>query len=159
MSDINSQPLNSMANVSVRSIFPRRHMGCAPVTSDRSQPFISLTSSHVSQPEGERDCSTVWCCWTDLLYVLHFFELHGLGEDSTRVIYLDPLQHDDHGDDRRARLDIGTLGQMVFPKRCISQMCTRATRSFSQLVYFHICSKNCQIFEHSVNFVICRENP
>ena len=42
------------------------------MTSDRSQPFISLTRSHVLQPEGERDCSTVWCCWTHLLFVLHF---------------------------------------------------------------------------------------
>merc|ERR1712013_671649 len=113
---INSQPLNSMANVCVRSIFPRRHMGCAPVTSDRSQPFISLTSSHVLQPEGERDCSTVWCCWTHLLYLLHFFNSMALAMTAlVSYVYLDPLQHDDHGDDRRARLDIGTLGQMVFP--------------------------------------------
>ena len=134
-------------------------MGCAPVTSDRSQPFISLTRSHVSQPERgtapQYGAAGHTCCAVSLALL----QLHGLGDDSTRVIYLDPLQHDDHGDDRGARLDIGTLGQMVFPKRCISQMCTRPTRSFSQLVYFHICSKNCQIFEHSVNFVICRENP
>ena len=48
------------------------------MTSDRSQPFISLTSSHVLQPEGERDCSTVWCCWTDLLFVLLFFNTMAL---------------------------------------------------------------------------------
>ena len=80
-----------MANVSVRSIFPRRHMGCAPVTSDRSQPFISLTSSHVLQPEGERDCSTVWCCWTDLLYVLHFFNSMALAMTALVSYILTPF--------------------------------------------------------------------
>ena len=80
-----------MANVSVRSIFPRRHMGCAPVTSDRSQPFISLTSSHVLQPEGERDFSTVWSCWTHLLYLLHFFNSMALAMTALVSYILTPF--------------------------------------------------------------------